>query len=45
MNKKSDIGAAAAVAKRIRTTHPNLSQEQARKIVTKMLEKADNKKG
>lgn len=42
---KSDMEAAAAVAKRIRQTHPNLTQNQARQIVTKMLEKADQKKG
>mgnify|MGYP003145182601 CR=1 FL=1 len=45
MSKKSNISAAAAVAKRIRETHPNLTQNQARQIVTKMLEKADQKKG
>lgn len=42
---KTDREAAAAVAKRLRDNYPGLSQKQAREIVNKQLEKADNKRG
>lgn len=42
---KTDREAAAAVAQRLRNHYPGLSQKQAREIVNKQLQKADNKKG
>ena len=42
--KKTDMEAAAAVAARLRKNAPNLSQQKAREIVTKMLTRAENKK-
>ena len=41
---KSDREAAAAVAKRIKDSNPQLSQQQARELVNKMLPRAANKK-
>lgn len=42
---KTDREAAAAVAKRLRDNYPALSQRQARQIVNRNLQKAENKKG